>query len=62
MTRYNGTETSTSDGILSLDIGDATDKIIEPKTTDADYDGIKDAIAAGAGDDGLNPGETWSRS
>ena len=53
----NGTETSTSDGILSLDIGDATDKIIEPKTTDADYDGIKDAIAAGAGDDGLNPGD-----
>ena len=54
----NGTETSTSDGILSLDIGDATDKIIEPKTTDADYDGIKAAIAAGAGDDGLNPGDT----
>ena len=54
----NGTETSTSDGILSLDIGDATDKIIEPKTTDADYDGIKAKIADGAGEDGLNPGET----
>ena len=54
----NGTDTSTSDGVLSLNIGDATDKIIEPKTTDADYDGIKAAIAAGAGDDGLNPGDT----
>ena len=56
----NGTETSTSAGVLSLYIEDETDKKIEPKTTEADYDGIKAAIAAGAaenGEEGLNPGE-----
>ena len=54
----NGTETSTSAGVLSLYIEDNTTKKIEPKATEADYQGIKDAIAAGAGDEGLNPGET----
>ena len=54
----NGTETSTSEGVLSLGIMDNTEKKIEPKATDADYQGIMDAIAAGAGDEGLNPGET----
>ena len=53
-----GPETRTSAGVLSLYIEDATAKKIEPKATEADYDGIKAAIAAGAGDDGLNPGET----
>ncbi len=53
-----GSETSTSAGVLSLYIEDATAKKIEPKATEADYDGIKAAIAAGAGEDGLNPGET----
>ena len=53
-----GPETSTSAGVLSLYIEDNTAKKIEPKATEADYDGIKAAIAAGAGDDGLNPGET----
>ena len=53
-----GPETSTSAGVLSLYIEDNTAKKIEPKATEADYDGIKAAIAAGAGEDGLNPGET----
>ena len=54
----NGTETSTSAGVLTLHIVDATEKSITPKATDADYDRIKAAIAAGAGDDEmLNPGE-----
>ena len=39
-------------------ITDATAKKITPKATDADYDNIKAAIAEGAGEDGLNPGET----
>ena len=56
--KANGTETSTSEGVLSLYIMDATEKKIEPKATEADYDAIKAAIAAGAGEDGLNPGET----
>ena len=56
----NGTETSASAGILSLYIEDGTTRKIEPKATEADYDGIKAAIAAGAGDEGLNPGETVS--
>ena len=56
----NGTETSASAGILSLYIEDGTEKKIEPKATQADYQGIMDAIAAGAGEEGLNPGETVS--
>ena len=52
-----GTETST--GTFSIGIVDATDKKIEPKATEADYQGIMDAIDAGAGDEGLNPGETF---
>ena len=54
----NGTETKTVAGVLSLTIMDATEKKIWPKDSDADYDNIKAAIAAGAGDEGLNPGET----
>ena len=53
-----GTETSSSPAVLSLYIEDNTAKKITPKASDADYDGIKAAIAAGAGEDGLNPGET----
>ena len=56
----NGTETSASAGVLSLYIDDATAKNIEPKATEADYDALKAAIAAAAGDEGLNPGETVS--
>ena len=44
--------------MLTLGIVDATAKKIWPKDSDADYDKIKAAIAAGAGDDEmLNPGE-----
>ena len=46
-----------SSGNFSISIEDTTAKQIEPKATDADYDKIKAAIAAGAGEDGLNPGE-----
>ena len=52
-----GTETSI--GTFSIGIVDDTDKKIEPKATEADYDAIKAAIAAAAGDEGLNPGETF---
>ena len=53
-----GTETST--GMFSIGIVDATDKKIEPKATEADYQRIMDAMAAGAGDEGLNPNETFT--
>ena len=51
-TMANGTDTSTSDGVLSIDIMDNTEKQITPKSSDADYDKIKAATAD------LNPGET----
>ena len=55
----NGSETSTSAGVLSLYIEDATTKRIAPKSEDEAYPKITDAIKAGAGDDEvLNPGET----
>ena len=47
-----------STGMFEIMITDATAKKIAPKATDADYDNIKAAIAEGAGEDGLNPGET----
>ena len=53
-----GTETSTSAAVLSLYIDDETAKKIEPKATEADYAALMDAIAAGGGDDGVNPGDT----
>ena len=56
--KANGTETSTSDGVLSLYIDDATDPQITPKSSDADYDALMAAIAAAGGDDGVNPGDT----
>ena len=54
----NGPGTRTSARALSLYLEDETAKKITPKATDADYDAIKAAIAAGGGDDGLNPGDT----
>ena len=51
-TMANGTETSPSDGVLSIDIMDNTEKQITPKSSDADYDRIKAATAD------LNPGGT----
>lgn len=52
----NGSGTST--GTFEIMITDETTKKIEPKDSDADYDRIKAAIAEGAGEEGLNPGET----
>ena len=54
----NGPGTRTSEGVLSLYLEDETAKKITPKATEADYDAIKAAIAGGAGEDGLNPGDT----
>ena len=51
-TMTNGAETSTSDGALSIDIMDNTEKQITPKSSEADYDRIKAATAD------LNPDET----
>ena len=42
-----GTETRSSAGVLMLYIEDNTAKKITPKASEADYDGIKAAIAAG---------------
>ena len=53
----NGPGTRTSEGVLSLAITDTTAKKIEPKAQDDAYPAIEAAIADGAGEDGLNPGE-----
>ena len=55
----NGTETSTSAGILTLGIEDATTKKIEPKGESGTYPPeVAAALEAGQGEDGmLNPGE-----
>ena len=51
-----GTETSTSAGVLSLDITDNTEKMIWPLPEDEAYPKITSAIDAGDGDDDkLNP-------
>ena len=56
----NGSETSMSAGVLSLDIMDATAKKIEPKGESGTYPPeVAAALKAGQGEDGmLNPGET----
>ena len=54
----NGPGTRTSAGVLSLYIEDETAKKITPKASDADYEALMAAIAAGGGDDGVNPGDT----
>ena len=54
----NGPGTRTSEGVLLLYIEDATAKKIEPKASAADYEALMAAIAAGGGDDGVNPGDT----
>ena len=53
-----GPETSTSPAVLSLYIEDETAKKITPKASEADYAALMAAIAAGGGDDGVNPGDT----
>ena len=55
----NGPGTRSSPAVLSLNIEDATKKLITPKASEADYVALMAAIAAGGGDDGVvNPGET----
>ena len=54
----NGPGTRTSAGVLSLYIEDATTKKITPKASEADYAALMAAIAAGGGEDGVNPGDT----
>ena len=49
----------TSTGVFPIAITDATTKKVTPKTAEADYQKIKDAMAAAAGDNGLNPGESF---
>ena len=53
-----GPGTLTSAGVLSLYIEDVTTKKITPKFSEADYEALMAAIAAGGGDDGVNPGDT----
>ena len=54
----NGPGTRTSEGVLSLYLEDETAKKITPKASEADYAALMAAIAAGGGDDGVNPGDT----
>ncbi len=54
----NGPGTLTSAGVLSLYIEDETAKKITPKASEADYAALMAAIAAGGGDEGVNPGDT----
>ena len=50
----------TSVGTFTIPIKDETAKKVTPKTSEADYQKIKDAMAAGAGADGmLNPGDSF---
>ena len=54
----NGPGTRPSAAVLSLYIEDETTKKIEPKASEADYAALMAAIAAGGGEDGVNPGDT----
>ena len=53
-----GTEVAT--GTFKITIVDATVKKVEPKSEDEAYAAIKKAMEDAAGDDGLNPGESFS--
>ena len=53
----NGAGSST--GMFSIMVVDETVKKIAPKTQDEAYPKIEAAIAAGSGDDGLNPGDMF---
>ena len=54
-----GSETSTSEGVLTLELEDATDKKIWPKSETDAYPSITDPMEEAAGDEGLNPGESF---
>ena len=57
----NGRETRAVAAILSIDIEDATEKKVGPKGTEEELQTTIDtAIAAGGGEHGLNPGESFT--
>ena len=53
-----GTESST--GTFTISLVDSTMKQVEPKSEDEAYPAIMAAMEEAAGDDGLNPGESFS--
>ena len=53
-----GTESST--GTFTISLVDSTMKQVEPKSEDEAYPAIMTAMEEAAGDDGLNPGESFS--
>ena len=57
--RSFGRETRASTGVLSLTIEDTTQKLVEARPAAVVKKAIDDAMAAGGGADGLNPGESF---
>ena len=57
--KAKGTETSTSEGVLMLDIVDATERKIWAKAESEAYPKIQAAMKDGGGEEGLNPGESF---
>ena len=55
-----GSPAGTSTGTFTIPIVDQTTKQIEPKSEDEAYPAIMAAMEAGAGDEGLNPGESFT--
>ena len=55
-----GSPAGTSTGTFTIPIMDQTTKQIEPKSEDEAYPAIMAAMEAGAGDEGLNPGESFT--
>ena len=55
-----GSPAGTSTGTFTIPIADNTMKKVEPKSEDEAYPAIMAAMEAGAGDEGLNPGESFS--
>ena len=55
-----GTPSGSSTGMFTIAIVDKTETKVAPKSQDVAYPAIMDAIEMGAGEDGLNPGESFS--
>ena len=56
----NGTDKDTHAGVSTLTISDGTVKQVEPETDANVKKAVDDAVAKGAGDEGLNPTESFS--
>ena len=56
----NGTVKNNHSGLLTLTISDGTVKQVEPETEANVMKAVDEAMAKGAGDEGLNPGESFS--